>query len=385
LSHVRGYAAPETKSAAERACALIKRADELGQHPEDPLLLFSALYGIWVGNYLAFKGDVVRELAMQFLAFATQQGANAPLMIGHRLMGMSLLHAGEIAEGRTHFDRAMALYSLAEHRPLATRFGQDVGVATLAYRSLAIWMLGYPDAAFADTERAVKQAREISQAGTLMYALSITMLARSQFRDYATATRQYEELVASADEKGAFFWKVNATVLQGCTLAATGRASEAIHMITSGLTGMRSTGATLLFPMYLSYLALAHAELGQFDRAWHCIGESTTTIETSNERWFEADVHRIAGRVTLLSPEPDFAKAEAFFYRALEVARNQRAKSWELRAAMNMARLWHDQGKPNQALNLLAPIYGSFTEGFDTPDLKEAKALIGELDRGRHI
>ena len=150
-------------------------------------------------------------------------------------------------------------------------------------------------------------------------------------------------------------------------------------MITSGLTAYRSTGATLCLPFYLSYLARAYAELGQFDDAWRCIGEAMTLIETTKERWCEAEVNRMAGEIALKSPEPDAAKAEAYFERALAVARQQQAKSWELRAAMSMARLWRDQGKRDEARELLAPVYGWFTEGFDTLDLKEAKALLDEL------
>ena len=171
LIHVKGYAAPETKAAAERARLLIEQAEALGEPPEDPLLLFSVLYGFWVANFVAFNGDVMRELAAQFLALAEKQGATVPLMIGHRLMGISLLLTGDIAEGRAHYDQAIALYDPAEHRPLATRFGQDIGVAVLSFRSLALWLLGYPEAALADAEHALKDAREIGQAATLMYAL----------------------------------------------------------------------------------------------------------------------------------------------------------------------------------------------------------------------
>ena len=139
LIHVKGYAAPETKAAAERARLLIEQAEALGEPPEDPLLLFSVLYGFWVANYVAFNGDVMRELAAQFLALAEKQGATVPLMIGHRLMGVSLLCTGDIAEGRAHLDQAIALYDPAEHRPLATRFGQDTGVAVLSFGR---WLCG---------------------------------------------------------------------------------------------------------------------------------------------------------------------------------------------------------------------------------------------------
>ena len=150
-------------------------------------------------------------------------------------------------------------------------------------------------------------------------------------------------------------------------------------MTTAGITAWRSTRATLFLPSWLLYLAAPRAELGQLDDAWRCIGEARSTIETTKERWFEAEVNRIAGEIALKSPEPDIAKTEGYFGRSLAAARKQQAKSWELRAATSMARLWRDQGKRDEARDLLAPVYGWFTEGFDTLDLKEAKALLEEL------
>ncbi len=150
-------------------------------------------------------------------------------------------------------------------------------------------------------------------------------------------------------------------------------------MITSAIAARRSAGSTIYLPFALSHLAIAHAEVGQFDDARRCIDETLTAAEMTKEKWHEAEANRIAGEISLLSPEPDAAKAEAYFKRALAVARLQQAKAWELRAAMSMARLWRDQGKPQQARDLLAPVYGWFTEGFDTLDLKDAKALLDEL------
>jgi predicted ATPase len=168
-------------------------------------------------------------------------------------------------------------------------------------------------------------------------------------------------------------------LLQGCVLALTGKASDAVQMLSSGITAFRATGTASLMTAYLSYLARAHAELGQFDDAWRCIREAMTAVETTKEKWWEAEVYRTAGEIALKSPQLDAAKAEAYFQRALAVARQQQAKSWELRAAMSLARLWRDQGKREEARDLLAPVYGWFTEGFETLDLKEAKALLDEL------
>ena len=380
LIHVKGYAAPETKSAAERARLLIEQAQALGEPPEEPLLLFSVLYGFWVANIVAFNGDVARNLAAQFLEFAEKQGATAPLMMGHRMMGISLTMTGDIAKAQAHCDLAFALYDPADHRQLATRFGVDARVAVWSYRSLSLWIFGRPDAALADAEHALKDAREIGQAATLMYALFHTAyFAYFHCRNYAATNVLLHELIALADEKGAAFWKAGGEMLQGCVLAFTGKPSDAVHTITTGLGAWRSTGATLFIPGHLSCLARALAELGQLEDAWRCVGEAMTAMETTKERWCEAEVNRIAGEIALMSPERDATKAEAYFERALAVARQQQAKSWELRAAMSLARLWRDQGKVQQARELLAPVYGWFTEGFDTRDLKEAKALLEEL------
>jgi predicted ATPase len=377
--HVRGYAAPETRAAVERARLLIEQAEALGEPPEDPVLLFSVLYGFWVANLVAFNGDVMRELAVQFLALANRQKATGPLMMAHRLMGLSLLHTGDLVDGRAHLDRAITLYDPAEHRPLATRFGQDVGAATLSWKSLALWLLGYPQTALADSEHALKVAREIGHSATLMYVLNFSAWTHILCGNYAAANALVDEFSAFKDQTGSLFWGAWGMMQRGCLLALTGKASDAVQTITSGLTAMRSTGTTMWMPLWLSSLARANAEIGQFDDARRCIGEAMAAVETAKERWCEAEVNRIAGEIALLSPEPDAARAEEYFERALAVARAQQAKSWELRAAMSMARLWRDQGRRDEARDLLAPLYGWFTEGFDTRDLKEAKALLDEL------
>jgi class 3 adenylate cyclase/predicted ATPase len=379
LMPTKGHAAPETKAALDKARRLIEQAEALGEPPKDPLLLFSVLYGFWVASWSAFNGNVVVELASQFLALAEKQGATVPIMMGHRQMGASLAYTGKIASGREHLDRAITLYDPAEHRSLATRFGQDIGVSILFHRSLHLWLLGYPDGALADAEQAISFARESSHAATLTYALLFTWFSHMFCGSYSTAIAQSDEVVALAKEKGSALWDACGVVLQGCVLALTGRAWDAAQIITSGINALRSRGLTLWMPFWFSYLAQVYADLGQFDDAWRCIGEATAAIETTNERVWEAEVDRMAGEVALKSPEPDAAKAQAYFERALAVARQQQAKSWELRAAMSMARLWRDQGRRQEARELLVPVYGWFTEGFDTLDLKEAKALLDEL------
>jgi predicted ATPase len=379
LMNVKGFAAPETRAAVERARLLIEQAEALGEPPDDPLLLFWVLNGRWLANFIAFNNEAMRELAAQVLALAEKQGATVPLMMGHRLMGISLAFTGALEEARVHYDRALALYDPAQHRPLATRFGQDARVQTLYQRSVVLWLLGYPEAALADADQALSGAREFGHAVILMNTLSWRGVILNFCRNDAAANAIADELVALADEKGSSYWKAQAMLARGRVFALTGKAADAIQTITSGITALGSTGATLGLPGSLSHLARAYAAVDQFDDAWRCIGEAMTTVETTKETWIEADIHRIAGDIALMSPDPDAVKAEAYFERALAVARQQQAKSWELRAAMSMARLWRDQGKRDEARDLLAPVYGWFTEGFDTLDLKEAKALLKEL------
>jgi predicted ATPase len=336
---VRGWAAPETKTAADRARLLIEEAEAVGEEPDDPLLLYSALYGVWAAHLIAFNGSALRNLAAQVIALAGKQGSAVPLMIGHRLMGMSLLHTGDIAEGRTHFDRATSFYRAAEHRQLATRFGQDLRVAILCYRSLALWMLGFPETALADTEHALKDAREIGHAATLMYTLGNAQWTHLLRGKNDIAKELNDELAALSDEKSSLYWKSMGIVQRGLLFAVTDNALDALQTITSGLAALRLTGSTWGTTIFLPCLASVYAELGQFDDARRCIREALASIDTTGERWFEAEVNRVAGEVVRRSPQSDAAEAETYLERAMSVARQQQAKSWELRAAMSMARL----------------------------------------------
>jgi predicted ATPase len=212
-----------------------------------------------------------------------------------------------------------------------------------------------------------------------MHALLNTSLTHVLCGNCATASAQFDELVALAGQKSAAQWKAQGMLMRGCVFAVVGKASDAVPIITSGLTALRSTGSTNYMPWYLLNWGIAYAGLHRFDDACGCVGEAMMAMETSQERWCEAEVNRVAGEIALMSPERDAAKAEDYFERALAVARKQQAKSWELRAAMSMARLWREQGKRDEAQKILAPVYGWFTEGFDTLDLRQAKALLDEL------
>jgi tetratricopeptide (TPR) repeat protein len=384
LMSTKGMAAPETLAALEEARLLIERAEAAGEPVGDPQQLL-VLNGFWLANHVAFNGGALRELAARFLALAEKQSAIIPLIRGHRLMGVSLMWTGDIVAGRAHFDRAVELCDQAE-RPPATRIGNDLWVYTLsdlrAYtlsdRSMTLWTLGYPDAALADVHRVAKEVGDMARVASLAYALATTSRACILCGRYAAARAQLDQAIAWTDEKGAVFWKALVELSKGCVLAMTGKSYEAVQMLTSGIAAWRLTGSTAALPMYLSDLARAYTDDGQIDDARRCIDEAIVAIKTTKETIYEAEVYRIAGDVALKSPQRNATEAEWNFNRALAVARQQQAKSWELRAAMSMARLWRDQGKSQQARELLAPVYGWFAGGFDTLDLREAKALLHE-------
>ena len=379
LVHVKGYTVPETKAAIEQARLLIEQAEALGEPPEDPLLLFSVLYGVFISSVGAFHGDVLHDVTAHILELAERQAASFPRVIGHNFVAFSSMLSGELAAARAHFDQAIALYDPDVHRHLGTRFGEDQNVPSLTYRGWALWLLGYPEAALRDTDSALKNAREIGQAATLMWALQWPAVPLILCGHYSQASAQLQELGALAEKRAAPFWTIFRTLTQGFLFAVAGRPSNAVEMITSGIAALRATGYTHTIPWWLSHLAVAHVDLDQLDDAQRCIGEALDAIEKTKERWCEAEAYRLAGGIALKAAQPDVGKAQAYFERALAVARQQQAKSWELRAAMSLARLWRDRGKVQQARELLAPVHGWFTEGFDTRDLKEAKALLEEM------
>ena len=271
LMHVEGSSAPETKAAVERARSLIGQAEALGEPLEDPQLLFSVLIGVWSANFVAFNGDVSRDLAAQILALAEKQKASfhhrrdqqGSAMVGHNFLGDALLLRGEIAEARTHFDQAaekrrergrrMAGYDTAEHRPLATRFREDPGVSILFFRSKALWLLGYPEAALADIDQALKYARASGHAVSQLWALTSSFFfVDSCCGNYMTANARVDELIALADEKDTALWRVCGMLGRGWLLGLTGRAADAVEMITAGIAAWRSKGATQYLPSFLS-------------------------------------------------------------------------------------------------------------------------------------
>src|SRR4029077_19601088 len=225
--------------------------------------------------------------------------------------------ATDLAQGRAHCERALALYNAAEHRALAARFCDGVWVTNWPYRSLALWVMGYPEAALADLNQAISEARDNGEAATLMFALGHAPLILLWSGNYITAATMIDEVIALSDEKGALVWNMGGKLNQGWLFALTDKAADAVQMINSGIEAWRSIGSKLWMPNYLSQLAMAYAGIGQLNDAWRRIGEAMTAVETTKEGLWDAEVHRVAGEIALLSHKPDAAKAQGYFEQAL--------------------------------------------------------------------
>ena len=265
------------------------------------------------------------------------------------------------------------------NRALATRVGQDGGVLILCQRSMALWLLGYPDAALADAKQALQEARDISQATTLMFALFWTSLTQIFCGNFATATKEHDELIALADEKGSLFWKAYCTSMQGCLFGLTGKASDAVQKINAGIAACRSTGASVLTPLSLSYLAKAYAELGQFDDAWRCIGEAINGGGYDKGKMVRSrhSSHGGANRTEVARTGRHDSTKAILSGRSMSLAATSQILGTPRRHEPRTPLARPGQGAASA--RTVAPVYGWFTEGFDTRDLKEAKALLEEL------
>ncbi|MBL8692149.1 MAG: AAA family ATPase [Rhodospirillaceae bacterium] len=343
LIHIKGHASPEMKAAFEKASLLMERAEALGEPPDDPLALFAVLYGFWVASRMNFNAAGVRDLAAQFLSLAEKQAGTAPIMIGHMLVGISAVLISELVEGRSHLDRALALYMADAHRPLATRFGHDVRATALSWRAMALWLLGETEEARAGAEAAVACARETGHVGSLMFALSHAALTLLHCGDFARTQSLADELIAVAEDKGTLYWKAYGQVLQGWVQTLNGDPAAAVEHIAGGLAAIRSTGASAYGPFAQCGLAEANLRLGRLNEARRCIEEARTAAETTGESWGEPEIHRLAGEIAVAMG--DLNRAEQSFTRALEIARARQARSFELRVAKSLAGLKPEMSK----------------------------------------
>jgi predicted ATPase len=370
----KGYADPEVVAALERANRLVTETASVGT----PLHFF-VLYGLWVST--AHSGTVAAALehATNFLSSAQSQPSSGPLLVGHRILAMSLIDSGDYCAALAHFETAASLYRPDEHRDSAFRYGQDIGVSAFVQLSWALWHRGYPEQSARAADRALAYSRELGHAHTLAYALCLAGRAALFARDIATVHAYGNECVMLANEHGFAQWAALGRILQGWADAQRGEATTGIARIRDGLAADEATSARLQVPLYSVLLADALALAGKIEEGLATLDDALATAAVSGVRGWDAEIHRLRGELTARLPHPDPAKAEQSFRTAVAIAREQGTRGYELRAAVSLARLWREQGRREEARDLLAPVYGWFTEGFDTADLKDAKALLDEL------
>jgi predicted ATPase len=309
------------------------------------------------------------------LRLSRQRNDPAGLVLGNPGSGRTLMYIGKFALSRLHLEEAIALYNpfsgrlpVHEMNPQTTSQG---------FLGTVLFCLGLPDQALAQTNAAIAEARRLGHPFTLALSLSLGARLLSLVGDNAALDEQAGELVAVATEQGFPYFRPLGAIYRGLVEVKNGNVAEGIHHLRSGTAAYRATGAVVVMPLYIALLAEAYEIAGQIEEAATLLDDDLQLIEKTQERWCVAEVHRRKGELLLRQGQAE--AAEELYCRALSIAREQEAKLWELLAATSLARLWRDQGKRTAALDLLAPVYGWFTEGFGTPVLQEAKALIDEL------
>ena len=391
LQAVKGYGDPELG----RICA---RARELCQQVGETPQLFPVLAQLI--NFYSVRGELhaSRELAEQLLRLAERTADPLLVALARLMLGMVMVYLGELAEAHAHLEHVIAFYDLQQHHGLVYLYGHDPGVASLNYASWALWSLGYPEQALKRAGESLALVQELSIPLSLVYAQTVAGSCYAFCQDWQKAQESAEACINLSTEHEFPYWFAGGILLRGWALAGQGQAEEGVAQIRQGLTMTRATGSRLTNSIHLATLAETYGRMGRVEEGLTTLTEALAIAHRNGEHFYEAEIHRVKGELLLRCIEPfgklrtapvemmqAEAKAEAeadaerCFQHAIEVARKQQAKSLELRATVSLCRLWQKQGKGEEARQLLAAIYGWFTEGFDTPDLKEAKALLEEL------
>jgi class 3 adenylate cyclase/predicted ATPase len=370
LNAVKGFAAPETGQAYARAQGLW---EQLGSPSEFLQIPFGqSVYHMHRGEF-----DLAQRLAVDLLRLSGQRNDSAGVILGHASSGRMLMFAGGFASSRSHLEEALALYDPISHYSLVQKVGVHPQVASQAFSGIVLFCLGYPDQALARSNAAIAEARRLAHPPSLAVSLAWGAALFSLGGENAALGERADELVTVAGEQGFPLWRAQGTIFCGWVIVKNGDVAEGISLLRGGSTTLRATGVEMWTPHFFALLAEACEIAGQIDEALAQLDEALRIVERTGERWFEAELNRHKGQLLLRQGYTEVA--EELYRKALSIAREQEAKLWELRAAVSLARLRRDQDRRAEAIDLLAPIYGWFTEGFGTPDLKEARALLDEL------
>jgi predicted ATPase len=376
LIAAKGYAASEVGET-------YTYARQLCDHLEDPYQLFPVLRGLW--NYYNVRAEpqTAHALGEQLLTLAHQVGDVGMQCVAHRALGATLFFLGTVASAHTHFTQGIALYDPQQHRASAFLYGEDSGVVCHSVASWTLWSLGYSDQGLTQSREAVTLARQSAHPFSLGFALGETARFHQCRREVCFTQEHADAAITLATEQRFPLWISFGTLLSGWVRAYQGQAQEGIEQITQGLIAYRATGAVVFQPYFLALLAEAHGMRGQPEAGLTVLTEALALVDTTGERWYEPELYRLKGELLLQQNSANQAEAETCFQQAITIARSQQAKSLELRAATSLARLWQQQGKRGEARQVLGDVYGWFTEGFDTADLQDAKALLNELGEER--
>jgi predicted ATPase len=379
----KGHAAPEVERTYARAQELCERVGDAPQR-------FQVLLGLRRFHFMRGKLQTAYTLGEQLLA--TAQSLQDPIYLSraHVMHGETLYWLGEFARAREHCQAGLALYDPQQHRSHVFLYGHGTGVGCRFMGSLALWHLGYPDQALAMSQEALDRARALSHPFTLVFALYFHGVLHRLRQEAGAVQEQVQAVLRISAERGFALYLVWGTILRGWALAQGGLepaegqpvrgqapVEEGIGQMREGIAALRAIGAAVTLPSSLASLAQAYGQVGEIGKALDLLDEALGLVDENGERCWEAELYRLKGELLLAKGEE--SQAEACFQHALDVARRQRARSWELRAATSLSRLWHRQGRRTEAREFLQEIYDWFSEGLNTPDLKEASALLDAL------
>jgi class 3 adenylate cyclase/predicted ATPase len=372
LMAVKGFASLDTERAYARARELCQ---QVGETPQ----LFPALHGLWLFYMFRAELQTTHELAEQLFSLAQRAQDTAFLLEAHRVLGPTMFWLGDFASARAYSEQGMALYDPQHHRSQAFVYGQDPDVVCRCFAAKSIWMLGYPDKALQLIHETLTLAQELTHPFSLAIAFNFVAVVHQYRREAQAVQERAEAQMTLSTEQNFPQWMAFGKALRGWALTLQGEGTEGIAQIHQGLAAYSSVGGNLQRPYFLALLAEAYGKVGQTQEGLTVLVEALAIVDNTEERYWEAELHRRKGELVLIQKGLKVEVAEECFRQALDIARCQQAKSLELRSAMSLSRLWQQQGKQEDAHQLLSEIYGWFTEGFDTADLKEAKALLEEL------
>lgn len=363
----KGLAAPETGRAYCRARELW---DQIGS----PTEFLHVPYG--QSRYHLFRGklELARGLDEDLLRLSGKRNDTAGLVLGHQSLGRNLMLVGRFAQSRSHLEEVLGLYDPISHGSLAHQTGNDPHVTSQAYLGIVLFCLGYPGQALARSNAAISEARKLAHPPSLAVSVALGCLLFSLLRDDLALGEHADELAALAAEQGFPFWRAEGAIFRGWLKIKKGDLAKGIPLLRSGAEAYRATGSEAWVPYFLSLLATAYSIGGHIEEGVTLLDDALRIVERIGERWLKAELYRQKGQFLLRQGHAE--SAEDLYSKALSIAQKQKAKLWELRAALSLARLRRNQGRLDEGQEVLTQVFGCFTEGFETLDLQEAKGLL---------